>query len=248
MQCNVCETIALIFEMVYWVCMYKRIFLTFALAGFVGALRAEQPPSLDISAATLALIGNELGCKNAAAPNAAVGCEILSQFSAAARPDPAVLKESSGPAGRRWMGVTIVSDKSSNPREGFESTSPYLNLIVLGARYSGNFHKKMYFENGYGYSYIWPTNKRQVAMIEQASSALASTELDQGGPAASFARQLDLKFQAALPSAGTSMLLGDESRFLRQKGDVLYMIELGSSKEGVDKYYLSRIHLTALMK
>jgi hypothetical protein len=87
-----------------------------------------------------------------------------------------------------------------------------------------------------------------VAMIEQAGKALAGNGLDHAGPAASFARQLDLTFQATLPSTVTSMLLGDESRFLRQKGDVLYMIELGSSREGVEKYYLSRIHLTALIK
>jgi hypothetical protein len=226
--------------------MNKRILLAVGLAGIVSSAHAQEADIPDISATTLSAIGRELECGRPASPNGILGCEILAQFSAAGSPDPDVLKTSSGAGGRRWMGVTVISDKSSQPRGAFQSGSPFQVLVVLGARSSSNFHKKLYFENGYGYSYIWPQNTRQVAMIESAVSALLQGRLDQDNAVMPFARQVDLQINPVRPSTGKSLLLGAPSLFLRQSGNNLYMIELGSSKER-EIFYLSRIWLDALI-
>ena len=227
--------------------MKIRILLAVGIAGSAALSHAQEPNIPDISATTLSTIGSELACGRPASPHGILGCEILAQFAAAGSPDPEVLKTSSAAGGRRWMGVTVISDKSSQPREAFQSRSPFQVLVVLGARYSSNFHKKLYFENGYGYSYIWPQNARQVAMIESATSNLFQGRLDQENAVMPFARQVDLQINATRPSTGKSLMLGGPHLFLRQSGNHLYMIECGSSKEG-DKYYLSRIRLDALIK
>lgn len=223
-----------------------RIVSGLLMAGILGSSYAQEAPLADIGADALSAIGRELECARPAAPNAILGCEILAQFGAAGRPDPELLKASSAVEGRRWLGVTIIADKSSQPREGFASRSPFRALVVLGARYSSNFHKKMYFENGYGYSYIWPQNARQVTMIESAAKSLLRGALDQTSAVMPFARQVELQIGPARPSTGKSLLLGAPYLFLRQSGSTLYMIELGSSAE-TDKYYLSRIGIDALI-
>lgn len=152
--------------------MNIRLLFTFGLFGIVGLSHAQETSIPDISAETLSLISSELECDRTALPNGMLGCEILAQFSAANSPDPELLKTSSGAGDRRWIGVTVISDKSRQPREAFQSRSPFQVLVVLGARYSSNFHKKLYFGNGYGYSYMWPSNMKQVAMIKSAGNAL----------------------------------------------------------------------------
>jgi hypothetical protein len=213
----------------------------------VGLSHAQDTAIPDIGTDVLSDIAREIECGRPNAPNAILGCEILAQFSAAGSPDPGVLKTSSPTGGRRWIGVTVISDKSRLPRESFQSRSPFQVLVVLGARYSGNFHKKMYFENGYGYSYIWPHNARQVAMIDSAAAALLQGQLDQDNVVMPFARQLDLRIESTRPSTGKSLMIGGPHLFLRQSGGDLYMIELGSSEERA-KYYLSRIRLDALIR
>lgn len=227
--------------------MNIRLLLTFGLFGIVSLSHAQETSIPDISATTLSTISRELECDQTALPNGMLGCEILAQFSAANSPNPEVLKSSSGAGGKRWLGVTVISDKSSQPREAFQSSSPFQVLVVLGARYSNNFHKKLYFGNGYGYSYIWPTNMRQVAMIESAGNALLQGRLEQDNAVVPFARQADLQINSIRPSTGKSLLLGHPDLFLRQSGNNLYMIELGSSKEG-DKFYLSRISLNTVIQ
>lgn len=233
--------------------MHKRfntccnIGVALVLSGIVVLAHAQEPAVADISADTLSVIGRELECKRPRTPNAVLGCEILSQFSAAGSPDPALLKASSAAGGRRWLGVTVISDKSAQPREGFQSSSPSQALVVLGARSSDNFHKKLYFESGYGYSYIWPQNARQAAMIASAAKSLVHGDVDQNSAVMPFARQVDLQIDPARASTGKSLMLGAPHLLLRQSGNNLYMIELGSSKER-DKYYLSRIQLDALIK
>lgn len=224
-----------------------RILLALALGGYLGISHAQEADIPDISANTLSVIGRELSCGRPASSNAILGCEILAQFSAAGSPDPDVLKKSKAAGGMRWLGLTIISDKSSKPREGFQSSSPFQALVVLGARFSDNFHKRLYFENGYGYSYIWPQNARQAGMIASAAKSLVRGQLDEDSAVMPFARQVDLQIQPSRPSTGKSLMLGAPYLFLRQSGSTLYMIELGSSAEK-DKYYLSRIRLDALVQ
>ena len=138
--------------------MYARVLLALASSAIAGLSHAQETAIPDIGLDVLSNIARELECGRPAAPNAILGCEILAQFSAAGSPDPEVLKTSSGAGGRRWMEVTVISDKSRQPRESFQSSSPFQVLVVPGARYSSNFHQKLYVENGDGYSYIWPNS------------------------------------------------------------------------------------------
>ncbi|WP_332879384.1 hypothetical protein [Massilia sp. S19_KUP03_FR1] len=227
--------------------MATRILVGLGLAGMAGLSNSQVTDIPDISAEALSIIGRELECGRPAVPNAILGCEILAQFSAAGSPDQKNFKISTVAGRRRWIGVTVISDKSSQPREAFQTSSPFQVLVVLGERYSSNFHKKLYFENGFGYSYIWPQNGRQVAMIESAAQSLLRGEFDPNNAVMPFAKQVDLRIDPARPSTGKSLILGDPHLFLRQSGGNFYLIELGSSKEG-DKYYLSRIRLDALIK
>jgi hypothetical protein len=224
-----------------------RILLGFAFCAIAGSSSAQANDQPDISAETLSTIGHELECGHPTVQNAILGCEILAQFSAAGIPDPKAFKASAAAGSRRWIGVTVISDKSGRPREAFQSRSPFQVLVVLGERYTSNLHKKLYFENGYGYSYIWPQNAPQLALIESAAETLLRGELDQNSAVVPFAKQIDLRIDPARPSTGKSLILGELPLFLRQSGSTIYMIELGSSKER-DKYYLSRIHLDALIK
>lgn len=223
------------------------ILSAFGLTGVFGLSQAQEADIPDIRPDVLSTIGRELECGRPKVKNAILGCAILAEFSVASSPDPEVLKAGSTSGGRRWIGITVISDKSSQPHEGLQGSSPFQTLVVLAARYSTNFHKKLYFENGVGYSYIWPQDSREVTMIDLAAKALLHGSIDTNNPVIPFAQQVNLRIDPTRPSTGKSLMLGAPYLFMRQRGNYLYMIEVGSSKE-TDKYYLSRIRLNALIK
>jgi hypothetical protein len=94
-----------------------RFLLALGCSAVVGLSHAQETTIPDIGTDVLSDIARELECGRPAAANAILGCEILAQFSAAGSPDPGVLKTSSATGGSRWIGVTVISDKSRQPRE-----------------------------------------------------------------------------------------------------------------------------------
>lgn len=202
--------------------------------------QASETPEADVDSAQLKAIADALGCAKPAKPEAARGCAILAAFAGAGAPDQAILKADSGLAGRRWIGWTIIADPSPEPSYAYKAQSPFEIMIVVGARNSRNFHRKLYFSNGFGYSFISPTNDRQAGMIRDAARALQNGEsIDDSAPAR-FAREVDLEFNPVQPSTGKSVFIR-EGTMLRQRGDNLYVLEIGSNRALEPIYYLSQL-------
>lgn len=222
---------------------YVLYLILFALCAPVSVVEAEEEQLADVSVENLSAIREKLGCKKTADTTAKLGCTILKEFSDAEKPDPRLLKESNQLSGRRWVGVTVVSGETNLDGQEFPRKSPYINLIVLGARYSSNFHQKISFENGYAPMYIWPTRVEEVKHIQHASKALLQNEIDEDNLAIRFARSVEIKFSPARESTGKSILIGNRSTFLRQRDKTLYVFEIGASKSGTSKFWLSRIDL-----
>ena len=212
-----------------------------ALAPVIGA-EGEQLP--DIPAEGIFDIREKLDCQKTADVVAKLGCTILKEFSNAGKPDLRILKESNRGDGRRWVGVTVVFGDVNLAGKEFPQKSPYINLLVFGTRFSSNFHRKISFENGYAPMYIWPSRAEEVMQIQRVSEALLRNEIDEDSPAIKFARSVEMKFSPARESTGVSLLLGNKGTYLRQTDKTLYIIELGASKRGISKFWLSRIYLT----
>jgi hypothetical protein len=223
--------------------MSMQLFATVALFSLASLAHADKPAIADISSRTLSSISQELGCGVVEQSNVKLGCSILTEFIAANHLGPDILMDSSGIKGRRWLGVTIISDNSKNPREGFQGSSPYLGMIILGARYSGNFHQKIHYSNGYSPTYFWPTSTKQATLIEQASTELISGRMIGDHPVVTYAKQIDLQFSEVQTTTGKSQKLEGSDVFLRQNKKTIYVIEIGENKEGMQKYYLSRVRL-----
>ena len=222
---------------------YVLYLILFALCAPVSVVEAEEEQLADVSVENLSAIREKLDCQKTADTAAKLGCTILKEFSDAGKPDPRLLKESNRGSGRRWVGVTVVSGEVNLDGKEFPRKSPYINLIVLGARYSNNFHRKISFENGYAPMYIWPTRAEEVKYIQHASEALLRDEIDEDNLAIQFARSVEMKFSPVRESTGKSLLLGNRGTFLRQRDKTLYLFEIGTSKSGSSKLWLSRIDL-----
>lgn len=219
----------------------RRWFQSLILAACSTTLQAQAqtPVEADVTPATLATIADELGCKKAVKREAIAGCAILAEFALAGTPDSAILKADGGLKGKRLLGRTIVSDRSDKPTFAFKATTPFEVLMVLGSRYSANFHRKMYFAEGFGYAYIWAVNERQEAMIAQASKDLQQGVVGADSAPATFARRYDLEFLPTRASTGKSVFIGDGT-MLRQRGNMLYVLGIGESRGGTPIYYLSQ--------
>jgi hypothetical protein len=217
----------------------QRLMMSVLLAASCAGAMAQDSTEPDITAAMLAAISADLDCKKAAKAEALFGCSILAGFAQADAPDPAIVKANAGLNGRRWLGRTVVSDKSSKPTFAFSATTPFEVLIVLGARNSTNFHQKVNFSQGFGYAYIWPTSERQEVMIADAVRSLGNGEVPADSKPAAFASNYAIEFSPPRISSGKSLFIG-ERIWLRQRGNVLYGIEVGHSKEDTPIYYLSQ--------
>lgn len=222
---------------------YALYFVLIAISAQASVAEAEEEPFADVTVENLSAIREKLGCQKIADTTAKLGCTILKEFSDAGKPDPQLLKKSNRLSGRRWVGLTVVSGEVNVDGREFPRKSPYTNLIVLGARYSSNFHQKISFENGYAPMYIWPMRAEEVTHIQNASNALLQNEIDEDNLAIQFARSVEMKFSPVRESTGQSLLIGNRSTFLRQRDKTLYVFEIGTSKSGNAKFWLSRIDL-----
>jgi len=210
--------------------------------------RAQEQPYPDVSAKQLDAIREALQCPSATNEVGKTGCEILAEFTTAGAPQPQLLKESNGLNGRRWLGVTVVIGGPNTAGKEVRRPWPYFNLIALGARYSDNFHQKLWYENGYAPIYIWPTRDQEIALIEQAALALLDDRVDKTNPAVRFASRTDLEFGPVRASTDKSLLLGDETTYLRQRDATLYLIEIGSQSGVEPNYWLSRVAIGHLLE
>lgn len=207
--------------------------------------QAEDVPLFDITSKELATIQTTIGCLKPKSHITELGCKIIDAFSTAETPDQKILKDSTSLDGRRWLGITVVW---GGPKKGeFRQSSPYFNLLILGTRYSTNFHQKISFENGYSPTYIWSTRNQEVDLINKAIVSLERNQIDRSNPAVQFAEKNRLSFYPVKTSQGKSLLLGATTKFLRQKDKTLYLVEIGVDEEGKIKYWLSMISLDNLL-
>jgi len=204
-------------------------------------VQAQKSTLPDIRTQQLAEITSTLGCSKPATPAARAGCAIAREFADAGKPDDHVLKDSSELKGRRWLGVTVVWGEPDLGAKEVRRSSPYLNLFLLGARYSDNFHQQVSFTNGYAPTHIAPTAEDEVPVVNSAVQALLNGKLDKTNAAVRFAQATELKFVPVQESSGKSLILGGTRTFLRQRNATLYMIDLPTS--GKPKYRLSTLQL-----
>jgi hypothetical protein len=203
------------------------------------AWSTEQP---DLSATQRADVEHALQCKQPKSPAARKGCAWLAAFAQAQEPDPALFNRQTSMGGLRWLGLAVVVGHASEREWMADGDAARWNALVLGARFTSDFHRKIYFPNGVSVTYVWPNSEEESALVQQVVGAELAGRLPQAGhPLLSFASSTTLEYAETMPTSGPSLKLVDARTFIRQQGDDVYIVQIGGRDAAHPKYWVSHV-------
>jgi hypothetical protein len=222
---------------------FERTFILAAWAVLVlfnsRSWAADEP---DLSATQRADVEHALQCKQPKTTAALQGCAWLAAFAKAQAPDPALFSRSTSMGGLRWLGLAVVAGHASEREWMADGDAVRWNALVLGARFTSDFHRKIYFPSGVSVTYVWPNSEAESALVQQVVDAELAGRLPQAGhPLLSFASSTTLEYAETMPTSGPSLKLVDARTFVRQQGDDVYIVQIGGRDAAHPKFWVSHV-------